>query len=108
MAKSSKQEKRLSDQKNSSGDTLDDRNDIFRSEGLFELAEKLQYLEKEHLQQVKDIDSRYQDVFDGKPYFMYAKRNKAEIALLREIIRTLQKINDILEDTEKKDGSKVR
>lgn len=104
MAKSSKQEKRLSDQKNSSSDILDDRNDIYCGEKLYELVEKLRHLEKEHLRQVRDIDSRYQDVFDGKPYMMYTSKNEREIALLREIIRTLQAINYALEEMEAKSG----
>lgn len=105
MAKSSKQEKRLSDQKNSSGDTLDDRNDIFCGEGFYRLVEELRYLEEEHVQQAKGIDSLYQDIFDGKPYFMYTiKENAKEIALMRKMIRILQEINNNLEKMETKDG----
>ena len=105
MAKSIKQEKRLSDQKNSSDNTTDNRNDIYRGEGLFELVEKLRYLKDEHMQQAKDIDSRYQDVFNGKPYLMHAiKDNNTEIALMRKMIRTLQEINNILEKMEARDG----
>lgn len=100
MTKSSKPKKRLSEQKNSSDDTLDNRSDLFCGEELYELVEKLQFLEKEHSQQVQGVDSLYQDVFDGQPYLMYTivHNNKKEITLLREIIRTLQKINENLEN----------
>ena len=109
MSKSSKRDKRVSEQKNSSGNVFDDREDIYRGEGLYKLVEELRRLEDEHIQQVKDIDSRYQDVFDGKPYFMHhtvISDNANEIALMRKMIRLLQKINDVLTEMEARDGER--
>lgn len=73
--------------------------DLFRGEGLYELVEELRRLDEQHVQQLKCLDSRYEDMQNGKKYIMYRVHdfNKDEIAIMRRKMELLKKMNKILE-----------
>lgn len=73
--------------------------DLFRGEGFYELVDELRRLDEQHVQQLKNLDSRYEDMQNGKKYIMMETHdyNKDEIAIMKRKIELLKKMNEILE-----------
>ncbi len=73
--------------------------DLFRGEGLYELVNELRRLDEQHVKQLKNLDSRYEDMQNGRKYIMMETYdyNKDEIAIMKRKIELLKKMNKILE-----------
>ena len=72
--------------------------DLFRGEGLYELVEELRRLDEQHVQQLKNLDRRYEDMQNERKYIMMETYdyNKDEIAIMKRKIELLKKMNEIL------------
>ena len=73
--------------------------ELFRGEGLYELVNELRRLDEQHVQQLKNLDGRYEDIQNGRKYIMMEtyNYNKDEIAIMKRKIELLRKMNEILE-----------
>lgn len=73
--------------------------DLFRGEGLYELVNELRRLDEQHVKQLKNLDSRYEDMQNGRKYIMMETYdyNKDEIVIMKRKIELLKKMNKILE-----------
>lgn len=108
MTRTASQEKKKSEQKSSSNAEYASQEDLFRGEGFYELMDELRYLDENHIQQLKDIDGRYEDIQNGVKLVMFKKFNKDEISIMQRKIKLLKKIDEILTKAETLSDDNVR
>ena len=98
MTKSASSQKKPEQKKNT--DTRqDDRNDIFRGSALCDLVDEIRFLNENHVQQAKELNSRYEDIFNGHKYRMMETHDllKNEINYMKRTARLLEKLVNAIE-----------